>query len=377
MKSIIDETTLDTVRNGSDDAAPILQKCINIAAEKRVPLHIPQGIYKVCKTLLLPSNCSIIASDCTKIFLDGDIKKQRGDYLLSNADTENGNENISITGGIWDGNNKGAGNAKPDIFDKDGYSGTVLNFCGVKNLKLSGLVVANSVTYNIRMAKIENFEIENISFVSDAPGHNQDGLHFNGEVRHGRVKNIRALSYGQTNDDLIALNADDSMERVENFGMVRGAIEDIEFEEIFAENCHTIIRILSTVSPIRNISIKNVYGGFRCYAINADGARYCRTPLFKEDEMPEGCGIIENVHIENMTCFNASDMENPAICLESLANGFEIKNFNYLSADKEAAFMAKNITATKIVADDSCYIAENKKDIVSLKNFKKLVVLKK
>ena len=121
MQSILDETTLNTVRNGVSDASPVLQKCINIAADRKMPLHIPQGMYRICKTLLLPSDCSIIASDCAKIFLDGERKKQRGDYLLSNADTENGNENISISGGIWDGNNQGKGNTKPDIFDKNGW----------------------------------------------------------------------------------------------------------------------------------------------------------------------------------------------------------------------------------------------------------------
>lgn len=129
---------------------------------------------------------------------------------------------IAIFGGVWDGNNTAANNAKPDLFDKNGYSGAVLNFSGVEQLKLSGLAVANSVTYNIRMTRIENFSIEDIDFVSDAFGQNQDGLHFGGEIRNGRVKNIRALSNGQTNDDLIALNADDSVERVENLDLVRG-----------------------------------------------------------------------------------------------------------------------------------------------------------
>ena len=282
----------------ADTDSKTIQNAINTAKEKGLPLYIPTGVYKVSEALKIPSDFNIVASMCAKIVLDGERKKHIGDFLLTNDDTEKGNQNISITGGIWDGNNTGTGNKKPDIFDKNGYSGAVLNFCNVKGLHLSDMVVANSVTYNIRMAKIDGFTIENISFVSDNYGVNQDGLHFNGEVRHGKVKNIRALSYGQTNDDLIALNADDSMERVENFGMVRGDIEDIDFEDLFAENCHTVIRILSTTAVIRNIRIKNVYGGYRCFAVNADGARYCRTPLFKEEEFPKGCGKIENFVIE-------------------------------------------------------------------------------
>jgi hypothetical protein len=151
-------------------------------------------------------------------------------------------------------------------------------------LRLENLVVANSVTYFVRMSGLENFEINDISFVSDCYGKNQDGLHFGGRVKNGTVKNIRALSTGQTNDDLIALNADDSIVRVENRDLYRDYIENVTFENLFAENCHTIIRILSIDAPIQNIHIKNVYGGYRCYAINGDAARYCRTPLFTEEE---------------------------------------------------------------------------------------------
>lgn len=361
------------VGDGISDDTSAFQTAINSAKEKGIPLYIPVGVYVISEALKIPSDFTINASKCAKIVLDGKRKKHRDDYLLTNADTENGNVNITITGGIWDGNNQGEGNQKPDIFDKNGYSGTVLNFCNVKGLHLSDLVVANSVTYNIRMAKINGFTIENISFVSDNYGVNQDGLHFNGEVRHGKVKNIRALSYGQTNDDLIALNADDSMERVENFGMVRGDIEDIDFEDLFAENCHTVIRILSTTAAIRNIRIKNVYGGYRCFAVNADGARYCRTPLFKEEEFPKGCGKIENFVIENMTCFPTSDMGNPAICIESLCDGFEIKNFRFDGKGKNA-LQVRNVTDTVVMADGKETVIDGKDKALILENFENLKI---
>jgi len=361
------------IADGVTDVSATLQNAINTAKEKGLPLYIPTGVYKVSEPLKVPSDFNIVASMCAKIVLDGERKKHIGDFLLTNDDTENGNKNISITGGIWDGNNTGTGNKKPDIFDKNGYSGAVLNFCNVKGLHLSDMVVANSVTYNIRMAKIDGFTIENISFVSDNFGENQDGLHFNGEVRHGKVKNIRALSYGQTNDDLIALNADDSMERVENFGMVRGDIEDVEFEDLFAENCHTVIRILSTAAAIRNIRIKNVYAGYRCFAINADGARYCRTPLFKEEEYPMGCGKIENFVIENMTCFPTSDMENPALCIESLCDGFEIRNFRFDGKGKNA-LQVRNVAETVVTTDGNESVIDGKDKTFILESFENLKI---
>lgn len=311
-------------------------------------IYIPQGCYLIKTPLKIHSNTNLTANPNARFILDGSVQRHRGDFLLSNADVDGGNENISIRGGVWDGNNQGAGNQKPDLFDKNGYSGAVLNFVNVKGLRLENLVVANSVTYFVRMSGLEDFEINDISFVSDCYGKNQDGLHFGGRVKNGRVKNIRALSTGQTNDDLIALNADDSIERVENLDLYRDYIENVTFENLFAENCHTIIRILSIDAPIRNVRIRNVYGGFRCYAINGDAARYCRTPLFAEEENPLGVGKIENISIENMTVYN-TDPQNtrPAVCMESCAEGLYLRNFKVVERNgvprPEVALYARNV----------------------------------
>lgn len=264
--------------------------------------------------------------------MDGNIKKQRGDFLITNSDFENGNENITITGGIWDGNNQGKFNTKPDLFDKNGYSGTVVNFFNVKNLTLKDMTIANSVVYNTRFSKVEDFLIEDIRFFSEKKAFNQDGIHFGGDVRNGIVRNIKAVSKGQTNDDLIALNADDSIERIENMDITRGVIENILIENIEAEDCHTIVRMLSVYSPIRNIKMKNIKAGFREYALNLDGARYCRTPLFKEEEYPQGCGVIENIEIENFECWASKKAgffkkNKSCISFESKLENFIIKGF--------------------------------------------------
>lgn len=360
--------------HGMTDDSPLFQSAIDRAAAEGKTLYISQGIYVISETLRVPSHSTIVAHPNAKIVLDGGRKKCRGDYLLTNADHENGNEDIRITGGIWDGNNQGEGNQKPDIFDPEGYSGVVLNFFNIRDLHLSDMVVANSVTYYVRMARLSDFTIENISFVSDRKGHNQDGLHFNGEVHRGRIKNIRALSYGQTNDDLIALNADDAMNRVENYGMVRGEISELVFEGLFAENCHTIIRLLSTEFPIRNVTVRNVYGGFRTYAINADGARYCRTPLFSEADRPLGCGCLDNMVIEHMVCRAMEETPHPAVCLETRAERFEIRDFTFIGNGKSQALVARNLVGARLEADGRVYELDRKTERVALANFEHLTV---
>jgi hypothetical protein len=223
--------------------------------------------------------------------------------------------------------------------------------------------------------------------ISDDFGHNQDGLHFGGGVRRGRVKNIRALSNGQTNDDMIALNADDSVERVENLDLVRDDIEDIVIENIYAENCYTIIRMLSVNAKIRNIKFKNIYAGYRHYAINGDGARYCKTPLFREEECPLGVGLCENIEIENFVCYPVNERADHPRCtepdpshalrLEVNFNNFVIKGFKMISGINDEgcyALYMKNVTGSRIVADGKEYILSKKSDEALIERFEEIKI---
>lgn len=388
MKNIKSVKDFGARGDGIHDDHGAIQAALDGGADEII---IPQGIYCVFATLKVPSNTCITADKTAKLIMKGHTRKKRGDFLLTNADTKNGNCNIRISGGIWDGNNSADENRKPDIFDKNGYSGVLLNFANVNGLTLNGMVLANSVTYYVRMSSLQNFAIEDISLISDNFGCNQDGLHFGGNVRHGSVKNIRALSVGQPNDDLIALNADDSIERVENLDLVRGVIEDITFENIYAENCHTVIRLLSVTAAIKNIHFKNVYAGYRCYAVNADGARYCHTPLFMEEEYPEGIGVIENVSFENFTCRPITELPenwngtgiNPvtAFVLETKMTDFKISNFRLITSEtanigKIFALKAKNLTDITVAADKTTFLLKEKSDILILESFTELVVNK-
>ncbi len=313
------------IGDGIADDSPAIQKALDSGSPV---VEIPDGNYRIVTTLKVPSFTRIEASRKARIFSCGDTPKKQGDFLLSNGDHEHGNTQITICGGIWDGNNTGIFNTKnPDIFAPDAWSGTVLNFFNVTNLVLENLVVANSVVYYTRFGKIDNFVIRNIGFLSDSPGFNQDGLHFSGCCRNGLIENVAALTHGQTNDDMLALNADDSLERLENRGLLRGPIENMIFRNVFAENCHTAIRMLSVTSPIRNIRFENIKCGCRAYAINLDAARYCRTPLFKNTDFPDGVGDISNIVIDNMEVWKTGKLDTPLICNETNSRNVAVRNF--------------------------------------------------
>lgn len=310
--------------DGITDDTPALQRAINACGGF---LELPAGVYLITRTLLVPSNTHLKLHPYAVMKLSGDIKRRAGEFLLSNADARNGNENITIEGGLWDGNCCGAYNEKPDIFTPNGWSGSMFNFHKVRNLKLCDMTVMDSPAYFFRFCELDGFDIRNIIFTGNNPRPNQDGLHFCGGCKNGYIGNIVALN-GQTNDDLIALNADDSLRRVENLGLVNGAIENIRIENIVAEDCHTFLRMLSVDSPIRNIEIRNVRCGCRAFAINMDAARYCRTPLFNEDDRPDGVGRIENVHIKGMVAFSTAEKTTDAlICCESNCRNVRIERF--------------------------------------------------
>ena len=337
----------------SDDSAAI-QRALFAGARRVI---IPDGAYRICNTLRVPSDTAIEATPDARIFSCGETPKKRGDFLLTNSDHLHGNENIAITGGVWDGNNQGRCNVKdPDLFNPEAWSGTVLNFYNVRNLRLEHLIIANSVVYNTRFCRVENFILRDIGFRSDVPAHNQDGLHFNGFVRNGLIEEIHAITPGQTNDDLLALNADDSTARLENFDIECGPIENLTIRNVSAENCHTAIRLLSVTSPIRNIIIENLTAGCRCYALNMDAARYCRTPLFRNEDFPEGVGCIENVVIDHLTVWRTAQMAASLICCESNARNFLVRDFRRdLAKDTHPdnpTFKAANLHEMKIRTDD-------------------------
>ena len=372
------------IGDGFTDDTVAFQNALNSGAANVI---VPFGRYKISQTLLLPSNTTILADQCARIILSPTQTLKRGEFLLSNADVTGGNVNVAICGGIWDGNNRAPECAKPDLFDKTGYSGAVLNFVNVDGLTLKNVTVANSTTFYVRMSRIHNFTIENIDLLSDVYGKNQDGLHFGGDCRHGVVKNVRALSFGQTNDDMIALNADDSIERVENLDLVRDGIEDITFENIFAENCYTVIRMLSVTAPIKNIRFRNIYAGYRYYVINADGARYCRTPLFDECDFPVGVGACENIELENVVCYPVNNQtanyngerynSQYALRLESNFHHFNVRNFKKIRVkgdEDTVALLVKNVKNARITADETTIALCEKDEQCTVKDFTNLCI---
>jgi hypothetical protein len=229
----------------------------------------------------------------------------------------------------------------------------MLNFFNVKNLTLADLTVQDPECYYICLCKVENFLIEDIRFETMHLSGNQDGVHLAGFCKNGIIRRLSA-SPKSPNDDFIALNADDIFTRQEASNLVSGPIENIVIDGLDAKECHSFVRINSLTAHVNNISINDLRGACRAFVINMDAARYCRTPMFKDEDYPDGIGNAENITISNVHTCSVGPCKG-LFCLETLVKNFTARNFSYdfanaASPNCPAVFIGK-------ISDEKVYIS--------------------
>jgi hypothetical protein len=227
----------------------------------KTEVHMPAA--PVClligSPLKIHSNQTVIFDRHTVIHL----KENANQIMVTNDDHEKGNENISLIGGIWDMDNlhqalteyqKGEDH-RVRAYDPNFYLGILMRFNRVHNLTIRSLTLKDPVTFGMQLGNLRQFTIEDITFDYNLQRSNMDGVHLHGNCRFGRIVNLK----GTTNDDLVALNADDGR----CFSLSNGPIEDISVDGVFAENGYTAVRLLSSGSPIRRIQLSNIFGAYR------------------------------------------------------------------------------------------------------------------
>jgi len=157
-------------------------------------------------------------------------------FLLTNQNHDGGDSNIHIEGGIWDGNNLN----NPRGPDTPGsYTGALLNLINVANLSLQQLTVRDAKAYFIRMGEVNDFVVADIRFEAQILRPNQDGVHFGGYCEDGMIRDLIGVGKS-TNDDLVALNADNGILRLQ------GKSDDLKWSDVSASE---------NVSKIRGYSV--------------------------------------------------------------------------------------------------------------------------
>ncbi len=249
-----------------------------------VYLPRPPKHYLIRKTLLIHSGQTLMLDRHAIIRLadSADVP------MLMNDDHDKGNEGITVLGGIWDGNN--ANQTQHDFshwqtpFDPARWIGILMQFNHVRNLRIAHLTVKDPESFGIQLGRLQGFTIEDITFDYNMLRLNMDGVHLNGDCHQGRIMNLK----GATNDDLVALNADDGAVAE----MTRGPITDIQVDGIFAYNGYTAVRLLSAGSPVCRVRLSNIYGTFRYYVVS----------FTHHDVHPGAPSTFEDVVIDGVFC---------------------------------------------------------------------------
>lgn len=270
--------------DGIHDDFPAIQAMID-SGVCEVALPAPRVRYLISKTLTLPShfklslprfaeirladqaNCFMVQSQTVskpaRRLAEGINEKCRFFWHYVDElspDPEDACCNFEIEGGIWNFNNMNqqANPQQTGVLDRESYFlGHGMFFYNVRNFRLSNMTMKDPTNYCVMIDHASYFTFENIDFdfnYGNPYAVNMDGIHLNGNCANGVIRNLKGACY----DDLVALNAHEGS---------CGDIKNIDIDGIFAENCHSAVRMLTVCSDVSNVRIANVYGTYYQYCI--------------------------------------------------------------------------------------------------------------
>ncbi len=309
--------------DGVHDDCPAIQAVLD---KNDGIVMVPEGTYKINGTLQILPNTRLVVHPAAHLFFADGAGIDSQSFLLTNQNHTLGDCNIQIEGGIWDGNNL-KNPRRPD--EPGSYTGALFNFINVHSLTIKNLTVCDAEAYFICLGEVRDFKNMGNRFELGNLRPNQDGVHLGGYCENGVIRNLIGLDES-TNDDLVALNADDALQRAQNLDLKRDPIRNILIENLKAESCHSFVHLLSLCFPVSDSHIKNIAGGCRCMTLYLDGCRECRVRLFDPDDpqFQDGVGDIRNVLAKNFRVYkSSSDDTAPLINLRTNTRDFVVQNF--------------------------------------------------
>ncbi len=316
------EIGMNSVVFGTDNTLAI-QNVLDKAKYSPITVYW-DGKYSVTG-LKVYSNTTIIANaGCGAI-----LRNHSDKSIITNANksfTTRKDSNIVIIGGTWNGNYYNPEIPKGAQSKGDSINGLVacFRFYGVDNLTVRDAILYKPATYALAAANVTHVLYENLIVdVGPDPLINNDGIHIDGNSQYGVIRHCIL----NTHDDAIGLNADDLYSRWlgKKGGYVKedfypedaaGPISDILIDDITLNSQLFGIRILSGNSRVDRITIRNIKGYTKEYALVIDN--YQHDPSIVTWAGPGNIGTInvedfdvaivphEKIKMPNRSCINVS-----------------------------------------------------------------------
>ena len=160
------------------------------------------------------SNCTLLKNENIDIPIDavGNVTYPTGFKR---------NFNITVSGGIWNGNalkqnraNNPIVGDQPDVIgtaqfpddDTRPYFGAMMKFADIDNFLMKDIILRDARTYQIAAGGLNHFKFHNILMERSFHLENQDGIHLHGNCFDGDFDNIS----GTAGDDLIAITTSEA-----------------------------------------------------------------------------------------------------------------------------------------------------------------------
>lgn len=312
--------------NGSDmlDDTKAIQKALNLRKNSKdtsiLTVKIPAGTYYISQQLHIYSNTTLSLDKDAIIVRSDDTKRMLiGGFTNSTIGGYGQLENVTITGGTWDGNNQDSDHAVNLMYMWHGrnvhiYNTTIREVCG---------------SHFIELAAIKNARIENVTF--------QDFVYYTGEGYQYIYNNI------STSDD-VSGTKEPIVKRVS----IRS--EAIQLEYPGPDNSKTALPYDNT--PCRNIIVTG------CTFQNCLSGVGNHHPEISTPNI-----IISNNTFKNMgaSCVNLSSMTGVEVSGNTATN---VRAFLYSTGETEAEITNNTITygfesVDPEIEQDMFYIVDN------------------
>ena len=201
--------------------------------------------------------------------------------------------NLTIKGGTYNHNNLGQAPIFPEndwLPEGEGCNSALVpfKFFGVKNFKMTDVVILDQKRYTLLMGNWEDVYMENIdiplpNFVLNS---NQDGLHSHAPGKNLVLKNI----HGRTGDDFIAINGDEG-DRVSD-------IDGVTIDGVYLNGSTQGIRLLCRErGTLKNVYINNIQGTVDSFAFYINPWFYGKE---RSADFDGYSGKFSNITIENI-----------------------------------------------------------------------------